>query len=230
MEKKKRETHSLIISLADLIQDESKEKIVGAGRASYSHTVAWLIPSTRRGWWKKRWWQSRMAPFSRLSALLFPGVLPLQPLLPLPSPKGRKRLSSPLSPKTITPSISCAKFQLNRCTMWIIPGFLDGRVKNPNREREFSKDPKDEQREYHGVRIPLAPFFVRERSFRVDGDGGRERIIHGRVRQRPRLAASNLATRLIGFRPIRKVHGESRPRPTPLSLPAVILAAAIYIN
>lgn len=97
---------------------------------------------------------------------------------------------------------------------------------------EFSKDPKDEQREYHGVRNPLAPFFVRERSFRVDGDGGRERIIHGRVRQRPRLAASNLATRLIGFRPIRKVHGESRPRPghTPLSLPAVILAAAIYIN
>lgn len=97
---------------------------------------------------------------------------------------------------------------------------------------EFFKDPKDEQREYHGVRIPLAPFFVRERSFRVDGDGGRERIIHGRVRQRPRLAASNLATRLIGFRPIRKVHGESRPRPghTPLSLPAVILAAAIYIN
>lgn len=173
-----------------------------------------------------------MAPFSRLSALLFPGVLPLQLLLPLPSPKGRKRLSSPLSPKTITPSISCAKFQLNRCTMWIIPGFLDGRVKNPNREREFSKDPKDEQREYHGIRIPLAPFFVRERSFRVDGDGGRERIIHGRVRQRPRLAASNLATRLIGFRPIRKVHGESRPRPghTPLSLPAVILAAAIYIN
>lgn len=56
MEKKEREkeTHSLIISLADLIQDESKEKIVGAGRASHSHTAAWLIPSTRRGWWKKR--------------------------------------------------------------------------------------------------------------------------------------------------------------------------------
>lgn len=182
---------------------------------------------------EERWWQSRMAPFSRLSALLFPGVLPLQPLLPLPAPKGRKkRLSSPLSPKTITPSISCAKFQLNRCTMWIVPGFLDGRVKNPNREREFSKDPKDEQREYDGIRIPLAPSFVRERSFRVDGDGRRGRIIHGRVRQRPRLAASNLATRLIGFRPIRKVRGESRPRPghTPLSLPAVILAAAIYIN
>lgn len=74
------------------------------------------------------------------------------------------------------------------------------------RRREFFKDSKNE---IEGITNPS--FFVpRSRIF-----ASFRRIIHRRVRQRPRLAAgNNLATRLIGFRPIRKVHDESPRRTT----------------